>query len=204
MKKIALLFLTIWLSGCAAAPVIRPHRIRNVALDPVAARTIRRIAVFPLYDPQDLEGVAERLSDIISLQVLKIGRFKVIEPTRVTMMLAQKNIRPGAAAEMTDMLEIGAAIGADAIVTGQVIAYRSYHYYPERLVNREEPAIIGLNLKMVTLKEHNVIWTASDIFNGFDEAVAALAPADERWKVRLDIDFLSTLLIQQLTQTLNY
>ncbi len=207
MRKTAFLLLAgLLLVGCATTPPVEvtPHKVTNVALDPVESRQVRSIAVFPINDPQDLEGVGERMGEIISLQVLKIGRFKIVEPIKVNAILERQRLAFSRRFTVGEMLKIGKEMGVDAIIFGQLTAYRAYGFFPERIVNRETPAIVGLNLKMISTRNNNVVWAASDTFNGGDEAITTLVPREERWKVKVDIDFLSTLLVRELTKTLNY
>ena len=135
MKRIFVFgIICILLCGCATAKpkVIMPHRITDFALDSVVARSIRSVAIFPVFDPEDLEGVSERMAQIISLQVLKIGRFKIIESTAVKSLIdKQKKALTG---EMTveDILIVAEKMGVDAIIYGQLIAYRTPQFFPER------------------------------------------------------------------------
>lgn len=93
---------------------------------PVAAQTpslsgIRVLAVAPFADDNpDTRQVAEHGSASLG-EILKRGRFRVIQPARVGEEMKRLSIAPSDLVSPTRAITLGASLGADAVLTGRAV-----------------------------------------------------------------------------------
>jgi hypothetical protein len=163
---------------------------------------IRTLAMMPLQTESGDGDIAERVMRELTVQILQLGRFELIDPYKVSTLVAEEELE---AAELNDTLvrTIGRKLGADAILLGKVA-----HYRPARkkfLIMTTAPAL-GLNLRIISLKGSipTTIWTVNDAFDGGDAAVQRLVNKSDRDKIRADGHFLIKVMCQEIARTLNF
>ncbi|MGH2376344.1 MAG: hypothetical protein ACRDIC_23150 [bacterium] len=82
---------------------------------------VRVLAVAPFADDNpDTRQVAEHGSGRLG-EILKGGRFRIIEPARVAEEMKRLGIAPSDLVSPTRAIALGASLGADAVLTGRVV-----------------------------------------------------------------------------------
>ena len=215
MRKTRLFFFLVLLncliSGCygnrarsvSSRPGTQPHEVTNFAVSPLHNREIRTIAVLPFVNSTSYGGIGSKVADMFNLQLLKTGRFKVLEPYKLREILGDDLVAMAPATSPELVNKLGKELAVQGLVFGTITEYRPYiarHDFSKT----DYPPIVGINVKMVDSKSGVIVWAASDTFNGFDSNIQALMPPDDRWKVSLDINFLTELLVKELSKTINY
>ncbi|MGQ0551421.1 MAG: hypothetical protein ACT4PY_17315 [Armatimonadota bacterium] len=96
---------------------------------PAAAQTrslsgVRVLAVAPFADDNpETRQIAEQGSIRLG-EILKRGRFQVIEPARVAEEMKRLGIGPSDLVSPTRAIALGQSLGADAVLTGRVVQIR--------------------------------------------------------------------------------
>lgn len=93
---------------------------------PAAAQTpslssVRVLAVAPFADDNpETRPVAEQSSVRLG-EILKRGRFRIIEPARVGEEMKRLGIAPSDLVSPTRAIALGTSLGADAVLTGRIV-----------------------------------------------------------------------------------
>ncbi|SRR5579885_302039 len=151
----------------------QPHDLSTHAVRSIRQVVIDRVAVMPIVAAVPFGGdpLASGAADVITADVYQqaSGTWKVVPQNQV--MRAVDNVPSGVALDDA-AVQVGQAVGADAVIYGTV----------ERYVERvgvgyaaDKPASVAFSLKLADMKSKQVVWTgrfsktqqplANNIFN---------------------------------------
>ena len=85
--------------------------------------------------------------------------------------------------------------GIGAVIVGGCALY-------SWIVNRPEPAKMGMNVALVDVETGEQVWQAAETFDGGDPCVRALVPKDQHKRLSTDLDYLNRVLCQELAKTI--
>jgi hypothetical protein len=84
---------------------------------------IERIAVMPLSNLSREVTAGERVRDVLSSAILSTGAVYVLPPGEVTRAIARAGIASGSAPSVDEIVKLGQALKAEALLTGTVKEY---------------------------------------------------------------------------------
>ncbi len=207
MKRAALLLCLCLLAisaGCAGSR-IEPKRINFGLSSFFQPEKVNRIAIMPIKSDRAAAKVADRIRDELTVQILKLDRFEVVDRYKVDQLLEEERVE---STELTDDLakKLGSKLKADAVIVGEITDYRPATTNPIPLPLLKDllshPPAIGIYLRMVSVEGGMTIWSLSDRFDGGDKSLQALAGSDGE-KLR-DLSFLITFACSQIAGTMNF
>lgn len=148
----ALLVLALALTGCASEPLAPA-----VFVHPNADFSIyEQVAVLPLENLTTERFAADRVRELLVVELSAQGTFQVVEPGEVNRVLRLKNIDSPAALGPEMIKALGAELKAQALLTGSVIEYREQR---SGTLNSPEVAI---SLRLLDVESGLVIWSITD------------------------------------------
>jgi hypothetical protein len=97
-----------------------------VGAGPARAQTrslsvVRTLAVAPFSDPNPTTRAIVEMTDAQVSEQLKGGRFQIIDAVRVTEAMTRLALTPADLISPNKTVELGRALGADAVLTGRVV-----------------------------------------------------------------------------------
>lgn len=145
-------------------------------LRPAGAQTrdfsrVRVLAVAPFGDDNPLtrplaEAGARRLSEL-----LRGGRFQVIDAGRASDALRQQGVRPIDLISPTRTVALGSALGADAVLTGRVVQiFQEFHR--ERETGFAVEGRVVVDLRILEVGTRLILW---------QEEMACSVPGTAAW-----------------------
>ncbi|MEW5693248.1 MAG: CsgG/HfaB family protein [Candidatus Hydrogenedentota bacterium] len=183
----------IFISGCTRSLIeTRPHTSTNFGIAESFAMkgiTKMRVAVLPFRNYARSGNIGTHISDEFSIQVLKTGRFDVVERNQIEKIVNEQKLK-----DDKDYQSFGKILGVEGLFVGSVIKYDPSLRNP----------VCGLAVRLVDVETGNNLWACEEIFYGQDAEIQALVPSQDAWKVTTDIDYLTRLLCESIAQTLNY
>lgn len=191
-------------AGCAGSKV-EPKRINFGLSSFFQPEKVNRIAIMPIKSDRSAAKVADRIRDELTVQILKLDRFEVVDRYKVDQLLEEEGIE---SAELTDELakKLGSKLKADAVIVGEITDYRpaTTVSLPVPFLKNllSHPPAIGIYLRMVSVTNGMTIWSLSDRFDGGDKSLRALA-GSEGEKLR-DLSFLITFACSQIAESMNF
>jgi len=198
-KKIILMLLMLAGIVLVVLACTEPYRtyMLNYGVYPFDSDEKITIAVLPFRNASGVGGAGIKVAESFQLQLLNTQRFYVLERTKLDEVLReQKFTSRGEIFDPAEASKVGKLAGADLVVLGTVSRYNEK--WPG-----EAPPIVGLNIRIVEVETGSVVWAASDVFRGNDRSIQHLVPSSERWKLKTDLDFLTTVLCREMARTLS-
>ena len=127
----------------------------NRATDP-----IKKIAIMPFKAADEL--IANSTSDIFLTEIMRTGRYGLVERTRMAQVLSESELALAglSAAKAT---EVGSMLGADGVVIGTVDEYAMNRYR-----SREYP-LVAMSARLIDCKSGQVVWSV-DLAKRADDA----------------------------------
>lgn len=158
------------------------------------------VAVIPFRNISGVTVATDDLTDKFTIFLVKSNLFNVIERDRLQELFNEQE-KYGLSGKFDDssMAKAGRILGAAAIFIGTIYEYDPY--VPGFFIFAKAP-VVRIGVRLVNTETGETLWSAEDKFNGFDRSVQKLVPQPQRWRVRTDVDFLSSLLCKQLVNTL--
>ncbi len=161
------LCLAVWVAGCASvdeAYFLDTDTKANVFVAPGMPQ-IKKIAIMPFKAPTELLGGS--VADIFVTEMLRAGRYDVLERSRMAQVLSESELAL-AGVSAAKAAEIGAMMGADAVVVGTVDEYsRVKHGW-------HEYSLIGMTARLIDCKSGQVVWSV-DLVKRADHRNTTLA-----------------------------
>jgi len=191
----------IFMLACRATP---PKKITNFGLSSFfEPERIIRIAVMPLGSEVRSIGGAKvegRFTDELTVQLLKVDRFELVDKYKVDELMDYEGLTGN---ELNDSIvkKLGRKLGAEAIIIGKITKYKTV---TPKLYILFDPPVIGVNLRMVSVKDGNTIWTVNEVFDAGEKSVQALVPKEERERLKTDVDFLIQVASSEIAKTLDF
>ncbi len=124
-----------------------------------------RVAVLPFDNLTDAEGAARHVHDIFTVELLKTGKFSVVDPGEVEGVLTSERIRFISELSSEQTRKIASDLNVSALIEGTVLEYgiRQVQGY-----NVTEVPFISLLVKMVDAGSGKILWASSYSRNGND------------------------------------
>jgi len=165
-----LLLLLVLLSamGCAAPPPPSVYLHPNADL-----ASFREVAVLPLENLTSDRFAADRVREILVVELLSGGVFEPLEVGEVNRVLRVQNL-----ASLTDLgpqevAKLGKALGVKALVMGSVMEYT------ERRVGTLTAPQVALSLKMIDVETGTAVWSVADARTGLSTSTRLFGVGEE-------------------------
>lgn len=155
------------LAGCATvdeAYFLNTDTKANVFVAPGMPQ-IKKIAIMPFKAPNELLGGS--VADVFVTEMLRAGRYDVLERSRMAQVLSESELAL-AGVSAAKAAEVGAMMGADAVVLGTVDEYSKVKH------GWHEDALIGMTARMIDCKSGQVVWSV-DLVRRADDKNTTLA-----------------------------
>ncbi len=145
-----------------ALALLSPLSVALAAAKPPARP---RVAVLDLEAVQGVPaGTAKVLTSIVTAKVGASGRFEVLSSTEVAAMLGfEKQKRLLGCAETNCLAEIGGALGADYLLTGEVGRIGSRFHVMLSLADMRKARVVGRQSKLCSASEDELVDTAQSL-----------------------------------------
>ncbi|HET6923594.1 MAG TPA: GNA1162 family protein [Anaeromyxobacteraceae bacterium] len=132
-------------------------RYQDAAMDFAAVRTV---AVMPFQNLTRENTAAERVRDVFATTLLATGAMYVVPQGEVQRAIAKGAIQSPTALATEDVIKLGQALKADALITGVV------REYGEIRAGAASSNVVALSLQMVETATGKVVWSASSTKGG--------------------------------------
>ncbi|MBI4880125.1 MAG: hypothetical protein HY812_10780 [Planctomycetes bacterium] len=163
-RCLLLLAALLPLCGCQLARLFRPFAGEPLPA-PAAFRDgsiddglVRRVLALPLADESGQGAGTLVVSEALRDEILKLGRFTVVQPTASDAML-----RPAEGPQRTgripvrSIIELGRRYGVEAVLFGSVTHYRPY-----------APQALAISAQLIDVQTGKIVWSVSDFVDGSD------------------------------------
>ncbi len=150
------LLAALALTGCASeqlAPAVFVHPNADFSV-------YQQVAVLPLENLTTERFAADRIRELLVVELSAQGTFQVVEPGEVNRVLRLKSIDSPAALGPEMIKTLGTELKAQALLTGSVIEYREQR---SGTLNSPEVAI---SLRLLDVESGLVIWSITDARSG--------------------------------------
>ncbi|NLF85406.1 MAG: hypothetical protein GX571_04805 [Lentisphaerae bacterium] len=152
----ALAGLILLAAGCATVDesyFLDTRTNANVFVAPQARGAvdpIKKIAVMPF--KADSELVGNSASDVFLTEIMRTGRYELVERTRMAQVLSESELALAglSAAKAT---EIGSMLGAEAVVIGTVDEYAMHTY------RKQAYPVTAMSARLIDCKTGQVVWS---------------------------------------------
>jgi len=151
MKKILLFFLLL---SCIPKP---SFYIRNLKISPN-----EKIAIFPFSNLTDSPEAGEKLSNLLTIEVLRTGRIKVLDPGVVEAFLFKERIRLLDRLPTEILSKIREELDVRYVLVGTVLEFRSTRS------GKYEIPYISLSVRMINTETGEIVFAASHSLSGRD------------------------------------
>jgi hypothetical protein len=151
---IAAVLLAAVLAGCASSS---PDVFRDQTMDFAAIRTV---AVMPLSNQTREAQAPERVRDVFMTLLLSTGAVYVVPPGEVSRGISRTGLSEASSPAPEDIIKFGAAIKADAVITGVI------REYGEIRSGTTSANVISIGFRMIETQTGRVIWSASSTQGG--------------------------------------
>ena len=153
---VLVLLLAGLLPGCAS-----PKAEPAVFVHPNADFSIyERVAVLPLENLTSERFAADRIRELLVVELSAQGLFGVVEGGEVNRVLRVHNIDSAAALGPEEVKQLGTELKAQALLTGSVIEFREQR---NGTLNSPE---VALSLRLLDVESGLVVWSVSDARSG--------------------------------------
>jgi polysaccharide biosynthesis protein PelC len=155
-RAAALLLVLFALGGCASEP-LEP----SVYVHPNADFSLyKEVAVLPLENLTSERFAAERVRELLVVELSAQGLFGVVEPGEVNRVLRLHSIDTPSVLGPDAIKQLGTELKAQALLTGSVIEYRE-----QRTGTLNSPEV-ALSLRMIDVESGLVVWSVTDARTG--------------------------------------
>ena len=185
-SQVALLALVPALQGCASS-----GNETAVYVHPSADfSNFRRIAVLPLENLTNERFAAERVREVLNVELCAQGLFDVVEAGEVNRVLRVTNLANPSELGPAELAALGKELGVQALLNGSVLEFE------ERRIGTISTPNIALSLRLIDVESGLVIWSVSDARAGAKLSTRLFGVGEESQSdatLRLVRQVLSTL-----------
>ena len=159
MKRIwctTLLLAAVVAAGCASnriEPAVYMHPNADLSI-------YERVAVLPLENMTTERFAADRVRELLVVELSSKALFEVVESGEVNRVLRAKNLASATDLGPELILQIGTELKAQALLTGSVIEFR------EQRVGTLNAPEVALVLELLDVETGLVIWSVTDARTG--------------------------------------
>lgn len=152
----ALLFLSLAAASCASTkmePAVYMHPNADLSV-------YERVAVLPLENLTTERFAADRVRELLVVELSSKALFEVVESGEVNRVLRMKNLAGANEVGPELIQQLGQELKVQALLTGSVIEFRE-----QRTGNLNTPDV-ALSLKLLDVETGLVIWSVTDAHTG--------------------------------------
>jgi curli biogenesis system outer membrane secretion channel CsgG len=135
-------------AGCKGGPTVFVHQNADFS-------SIRKVAILPFETLTQDRSVADKVQKILTIEILSLGAFEVVEPGQVQKVLREQRIENAAAMAPAEIKQIGAALGVQALLFGSVVDFG------ESRVGTNPAPEVTIQLRLVETQSGLTLWSAS-------------------------------------------
>lgn len=125
---------------------------------------VRKVAVLPFQNLTTTNTAAERVRDVFMTMMQATGACYVVPPGEVARGIDRTSMAHPATPTTDDIVNLGKAIGVDAVITGVL------REYGEVRTGSSSAGVVSVSLQMLETQTGKVIWSASATRGGVDAA----------------------------------
>lgn len=175
------------LAGIAGASAVAmtlsacgPKHTTQFRAAPTALEPVSCIAVLPFENLSDDPAAGDAMADVVATELLKSGRFQVMDRAEAARILSTRGIYLDATIDAAQARVLGDVLGVQAVMVGSVDEWK--YAAPARHDRAARPTI-GVTTRLVDVKTGDPLWGAS--FTGspasfFSDSTAPLHVAAQR------------------------
>jgi len=123
----------------------------------------KTIAVLPFDNFSEEEGAGEKVTEIFTIELMRSGKFLVIEPGQVKKAIMEKRIRTTRDIDLGAAKSLGEELNSDLILVGTVLDFQM-----QKFDNKEVP-VITLISRLVQANTGATVWAAYQSRRGNDK-----------------------------------
>ncbi|MFH1079451.1 MAG: fibronectin type III domain-containing protein [Pseudomonadota bacterium] len=165
LTGIVLLFSITFIS-CASAPEVAQEELLTSGSDEremkgriyvspnAGKRLYQKVAVMPFRAPAELAGAS--MSDLFATELLYIHKYELVERSQMEQVLGEQALGLKGVTESALAMRVGKILNAQGVIVGTVPEYGS------KASGKSELAAIGLNVRMIDVKDGSIVWSLSD------------------------------------------
>ncbi len=148
-----------WLAGCVGGgvgdPYLRPSASSGIEVFVAPeARAIKKVTVMPLKAETELIG--NSVADMVMTQLLRSGKYEVMERSRLNQVLGEAELAMSGLSD-SKLADLGAMMGAEAVVTGTVEEYGTVAARGKTLPS------VALSVRLVDCASGKVLWSVEAV-----------------------------------------
>lgn len=148
------LFVCLLLAGGCASPdggyFTETESRANVYVAPGTDAGVKKVALLPFKAPTELIGVS--VSDLFVTELLRTSRYELVERSQMAQVLSESELAL-AGLSASKAIEVGAMLGADAVIIGTVDEYSATaargHAFP----------VVGAAARLIDCKTGKILWS---------------------------------------------
>ncbi len=152
----ALILLPITVASCASQkvePAVYVHPNADLSV-------YERVAVLPLENLTSERFAADRVRELLTVELSSRNLFEVVESGEVNRVMRTKSLLSAAEIGPEAIQQLGKDLDAQALLTGSVIEFR------EQRTGTLNTPDIALSLKLLDVESGLVIWSVTDARTG--------------------------------------
>ncbi len=197
----ALLLGLLLVTGCASHQLGKQDLQLNYSLSAFFnPQTINTVVLMPLVNETSIKKIEETVREELILQLIKTDRYDVVDRYLLKELLETQGVT-GHELDSRLVKRIESQFKADAIILGKVTEYSPGSVQWKFL---RKPPLLGLSLRMVSVKTGQTLWTVNDLFDGSDRLLQSQAESFIRDRVSTDIMALTQVACAEIASTLNF
>ena len=176
MTRFAVPCAVLAMAAAACAPKART----TFEAKPQALDALTCIAVLPFENlSEENPGAGDAFADLFATELMRTGRFQVMDRAESARILASRGIYLGATIDAETARALGEVLGVQAVAVGAV---SEYGYTPGTRDRAPRP-MVGVTTRLVDVKDGSALWGttfAGSPTSFFDDATAPMHLAAQR------------------------
>lgn len=124
---------------------------------------LKRIAVLPFDNLSGEEDAGEKITEIFTVELLRMGSFSVVEPGRVKKAVMEKRIRTTRDMDIEAVKWLGESLEADLILAGSLLDFST-----QESANKKVPMVTVI-ARLVKADSGVTVWAAYQSRQGDDK-----------------------------------
>lgn len=161
---------------------------------------INTVVVMPLQNQTSTKKIEEGIREELILQLIGTDRYDVVDRYRLRELLEMQG-STGFEVDSRLVKKIESQFKADAIILGKVTEY-SLGSSQWKLLHKAP--VLGLSLRMVSVKTGQTLWTVNEAFNGGDNILQRRVDTTLKKRLARDMQVLTQVACSEIAETLNF
>jgi len=123
---------------------------------------LTKIAILPFDNLSGEEGAGEKMTEIFVVELMRTGKFEVVEPGRVKKAMMEKRIRTTRDLDLDAARWLGETLGLDLILVGSVLEFEI-----QESQNKPVP-VVTVTARLLKADSGATVWAAYQSRKGDD------------------------------------